>query len=85
MNWDMGNNLPLDRLRQCRLSHQSIRDLQFWRRLLVPEVEDRRILPFQPDATLHTDAADVLYGDIFNRKNLQAGSASMWCDQEILN
>ena len=47
---------------RCRLSHQSIRDLPTWCELTSTEREERRLRPTAPEATSHTDAADLGYG-----------------------
>lgn len=43
----------------CRLSHQSLRDLKFWRTLSQETQHGRLMHPAAPEAALHTDAADM--------------------------
>lgn len=83
--WDMGAGRARDSRGRCRLSHQAIRDLRFWKRLAGPEMEGRPVVPPSPQAAIHTDAADVGYGGTLNDKDLQAGVAGMWCDQGVWN
>jgi hypothetical protein len=44
---------------RCRLSYQSIRDLQMWRKLASTEIDGRPIRPPPTNGILHTDAVDV--------------------------
>jgi hypothetical protein len=44
---------------RCRLSHQSIRDLQMWRKLASTETDGRTIRPLPTNGIMPTDAADV--------------------------
>lgn len=57
----------------CRLSHQSIRDLGFLKRLDGPELDGWPMVPAAPQAATHTDAADFRYGDMANGKDLLRG------------
>lgn len=83
--WDMSNKKTKDTRGRCRLSHQSVRDLRFWKRLAGPELEGRNIIPTSPDAALHSDAADVGYGGTLNDKDLTAGVSGLWSDQGVWN
>jgi hypothetical protein len=47
---------------RCRLSHQSIRDLQMYRKLASTETDGRPIIPLPTNGIMHTDAADVGFG-----------------------
>lgn len=69
----------------CRLSHQSIRDLRFWRQLADAPQEGRLMLPAEPEAALHTDAADMGFGGTLNLHDLSAGAPGMWSDQGCWN
>lgn len=68
---------------KCRLSHQSIRDLRFWVRLATVQDDGRPLHPMQPQAALHSDAADLGFGGTFNTERLDPGAAGMWCDQSV--
>jgi hypothetical protein len=47
---------------RCRLSHQSIWDLQTWGKLASTETEGCPIRLLPTNGTMHTDAADVGFG-----------------------
>jgi hypothetical protein len=47
---------------RCRLSHQSIRDLQMWRKLASTATDGRPIRPLPTNGIMHTDSADVGFG-----------------------
>lgn len=51
----------------------------------LDETNGRAIVPTEPNATMHTDSADVGYGSTLNMKDLRAGVCSMWCDQRMCN
>lgn len=81
--WDIGARRARDSRGRCRLSHQAIRDLGFWKRLAGPEIEGRPLVPPAAQAAMHTDAVDVGYGGTLNDRDLQPGAAGMWCDQGV--
>jgi hypothetical protein len=67
---------------RCRLSHQSIRDLQMWRKLASTETYGRPIRPLPANVIMHTDAADVgLSGTLDVAGN--PGDPGQWQDQGI--
>jgi hypothetical protein len=65
-----------------RLSHQSVRDLDCWRRLAGYEGTGRPILPLSSDGDLHTDAADVGYGGTLDTDG-EPGQDGQWQEQGI--
>lgn len=83
--WDVGAGRARDSRGRCRLSHQSIRDLRFWKKLAGPEMDGRPMIPAAPQAAMHTDAADVGYGGTLNNVDLSPGVAGMWSDQGVWN
>lgn len=60
---------------RVRPSRQSLRDLRFWRRLT--RGEGRELRPCKPDMALHSDAADVEWGNTLG-PNIQPGSPGLW-------
>ena len=64
--WDMSGSRPHDDRYRCRLSHQSIRDLLKWKSLTGQELSGGPMVPTQPTAAIHTDAADLGFGATLN-------------------
>jgi hypothetical protein len=56
---------------RCRLSYQSIRDLQMWRKLASTETDGRPIRPLPTIGIMHTDAADVGFGGTLESRATQ--------------
>ena len=81
--WDIAAARPRDRRGRCRLSHQSVRDLRFWRQLSGEKSTGRPILPPPVQASVHTDAADMGYGGTLNHQDHRPGVAGLWCDQGV--
>jgi hypothetical protein len=67
---------------RCRLSHQSIRDLQMWRKLACTETYGRLIRLLSTSGIMHTDAADVGF-DVTLDFEGKPGDSRQWQDQEI--
>jgi hypothetical protein len=67
---------------RCRLSHQSIRDLQMWRKLASTETDGRPIRPLPTNGLMHTYAADVDFGGTLDVVG-NPGGPGQWQDQEI--
>lgn len=70
---------------KCRLSHQAVRDLRFWKGLSSAgeALEGRSVRPFSPEAAMHSDAADVGYGGTVHFDDYRAGRDGMHCDQGV--
>ena len=67
---------------RCRLSHQSLRDLHTWCALTSTEREGRPLRPAIPEATLHTDAADLGYGGTLGPLS-NPGEPGLWEAQGV--
>jgi hypothetical protein len=67
---------------RCRLSHQSIRDLQMWRKLACRETDERPIRPLPTNGIVHTDAPDVGFGGTLDVEG-NPGDPGQWKDQGI--
>lgn len=80
---DISINRKRDVRGRVRLSRQSLRDLGFCKKLKVPEMSGRPVQPPQPDASLHTDEADVGYGCTLNETDLSQGIYGLWRAQGI--
>lgn len=81
--WDMSSGRTHDGRGRCRLSHQSVRDLRFWRDLPESSLGGRELIRTEPQAAMHTDAADMGYGGTLNVRDLTAGAPGMWCGQGV--
>jgi hypothetical protein len=64
------------------LSHQSIRDLQMWRKLASTETDGRPIRPPPTNGIMHTDAADVGFGRTLDVEG-NPGDPGQWQGQGI--
>jgi hypothetical protein len=64
------------------LSHQSIRDLQMWRKLASTETYGRPIRAPSTKGIMHTDAADVGFGGTLDVEG-NPGDPEQWQDQGI--
>jgi Reverse transcriptase (RNA-dependent DNA polymerase) len=85
--WDLsGNKKATSRAsrenKRCRLSHQTLRDLRFWKRVTSKEKEGRPIRPTLPEMSLHTDAADLGFGGTLGPKG-QPGERGLWESQGV--
>ena len=69
--------------RRTRLSHQSVRDLRFWRRLARSDLAGRPIAVVPLDASVHTDAAGLGYGATLNFNDLSPGVPGMYSTQGV--
>jgi hypothetical protein len=67
---------------RCRSSHQSIRDLQTWRKLASTKTDGRPIRPLSTNRIMHTDAADVGFGGTLDIAG-NPGDPGQWQDQGI--
>jgi hypothetical protein len=67
---------------RCRLSHQSIKDLQMRRKLESTEADGRPIRPLSINGIMHTDAADVGFGGTLDVAG-NPGYLGQWQDQRI--
>jgi hypothetical protein len=65
---------------RCRLSHQSIRDLQTWRKLASNETDGRSIRPLSTNVIMHTDAAYMGFGGTLDIAG-NPGDPGQWQDQ----
>jgi hypothetical protein len=65
-----------------RLSHQSIRDLQMWRKIASTETDGHPIRPLATNGIMHTDAADVGFGGTLDVAG-NPGDSGQWQDQGI--
>lgn len=81
--WDLGSNRPRDNRGRCRLSHQSIKDLRFWKGLAEHDLGGRPMTQPVPQAAMHTDAADMGFGGTLNTDDLRQGVPGMWCSQGV--
>lgn len=81
--WDLSGPREMDDRGRVRLSHQSVRDLRFWARLALDEHAERPIRKRAPQASLHSDAADMGYGGTLNTEDTTAGAAGMWVEQGV--
>jgi hypothetical protein len=66
----------------CWLSHQSIKDLQMWRKLANAETGGRPIRPLTTNGIMHIDAADVGFSMTLNVLD-KPGDPGQWQDQGI--
>ena len=83
--WDMSAGRARDSRGRCRLSHQAVRDLRFWRDLLEASFEGRQLIRTKPMGAMHTDTADMGYSGTLNVRDLTAGVPGMWCTQGVWN
>jgi Reverse transcriptase (RNA-dependent DNA polymerase) len=68
--------------KRCRLSHQTLRDMRFWKRVTSKEKEGRPIRPTTPDMSLHTDAADLGFGGTLGPVG-RPGDQGLWESQGV--
>lgn len=66
-----------------RTTHQSMRDPRFWRKLAMDDSTRRSIRSPPPQASVHTDAADVGFGATLNFQDMCSGVRGMYVDQEV--
>jgi hypothetical protein len=67
---------------RCRLSHQSIRDLQMWRKLASTETDGGPTRPLPIKGIMDTDAADVGFGGTLDVAG-NPGDPGQWQNQGI--
>jgi Reverse transcriptase (RNA-dependent DNA polymerase) len=84
--WDLSRKKATSRASRentrCRLSHQEIRDLQFWKRVTSKEREGRQIRTTSTEMSLHTDAADLGFGGTLGKIG-QPGDRGLWESQGV--
>jgi hypothetical protein len=64
------------------LSHQSIRDLQIWRKLASTETDGSPIIPLPTSGIMQTDAVDVVFSGTLEFSG-NPGDPGEWQDQGI--
>lgn len=77
------SNCKRDGRGHVRLSHQSLKDLRFWRRISQLDGQCLPIKPLIPAAASHTDAAEMGFGGTLHTFDLHPGTPDLWYDQGV--
>lgn len=83
--WEISVTRLRDKPGRCRQSHQSIRDLQSWRRLTKEELDGSPMVSPEINATVHSDAADLGYRRTLNSSENRPGISGQLASQGVWN
>lgn len=71
--WHIGCGPKIDGSGWVRISHQSIKDLRFWKRMTGSEMDGRSMQPKPPTTAMHKYSADVGLGGTLHDRVIRPG------------